>query len=87
MLDILWRAADNDWFEYPMGSLLLHLRFPKRYQSQALEGVRVMFTGEGPTEMKSQPPLKNDEKQVLCNKIIKFVNKRYITLLKERFVL
>jgi len=60
MRDTMWRAADNDWFEYPMSSSLLHFRFPKRYQSQALEGVRMMFTAEGPTEMKSQPPLKND---------------------------
>ena len=39
MQEILWRAAENDWFEYPMGSTLLHFRFSLRYWTQALEGV------------------------------------------------
>jgi len=26
--DILWRAASNTWFEYPLGSRLIFFRFP-----------------------------------------------------------
>ncbi len=33
--EIIWRATQNDWFEYPGGSWLHYFRFPSRYQSQA----------------------------------------------------
>ncbi len=57
MQEILWQAAENDWFEYPMGSRLLYFCFPTQYQIQALEGVRILFTADGPTSMQGQPLL------------------------------
>jgi hypothetical protein len=51
--EILWRATNNDWFEYPAGSRLIFFRFPTRYVKQALEGVRVMYTASGPHQWKS----------------------------------
>jgi len=50
--DILWRAAQNTWFDYPSGSRLLYWRFPIKYQRQARDGVPVYFIEEGPTSMK-----------------------------------
>ncbi len=47
--DILWRAAGNDWIEYPTGSRLIFFRFPVRYHMQAKRGVRVMFSSKGPS--------------------------------------
>ncbi len=78
MREILWQAAENDWFEYPMGSRQLHFCFPARYQVQALEGVHVLFTADGPTSMRSQPPLGEEEKKVLQKKIKSFAVKGYI---------
>ncbi len=49
MEEILWWAAENKWFEYPLGSTLLYFHFPTRFRTQALEGVRVYYTDEGPT--------------------------------------
>ena len=34
MREILWRATNNDWFEYPAGSRLLFFWFPARYTTQ-----------------------------------------------------
>jgi hypothetical protein len=49
MRDILWRASENDWFEYPAGSRLIFFRFPALYCTQAKQGVKVMFTCKGPS--------------------------------------
>jgi hypothetical protein len=68
---ILWRATENDWFEYLLGSRLLYFGFPYQYRTQALSGVKVNFIKEG-------PPLGVDEKEVFKKKIVKFVAKRYI---------
>ena len=78
MQEIMWRAANNDWFEYPSGSCLHYFRFPTRYQQQACNGVGVFFKDAGPTLMKAQPPLKTDEKEVLSKEILKFIKKGYI---------
>jgi hypothetical protein len=75
---ILWRATENDWFEYPLGSRLLYFRFPYRYQTQALSGVKVNYIKEGPRTRCPQPPLGVDEKEVLKKKVLKFVAKGYI---------
>jgi hypothetical protein len=82
--EILWRTAGNDWFEYPLGSRLLFFRFPKRYRSQALHGVRVMYTGEKPSSWQSQPPFTAEAKLVLQKKIGKFVAKGYIAPTSKR---
>ncbi len=76
--DILWRASENDWFEYPCGSHLIFFRFPQMYQLQAKRGVRVMFTQKGPTARRRQSPLDPDEKEVLRAKIRKFIERKYI---------
>jgi hypothetical protein len=76
--DILWRAASNTWFEYPLGSRLIFFRFPARYQTEAKRGVRVFFTKKGPSSRRRQPPLKPDEKAILRKKLLKFIDKGYL---------
>ena len=78
MRDILWRASENEWFQCPIGSRLLFFRFPRRYRTQALRGVRIMFTDKGPTSRRQQPPLNPDEKQVLRKKVKKFLERKYV---------
>jgi hypothetical protein len=78
VFDILWRAAKNDWFEYPLGSRLIFFQFPARYCTQAKRGVKVMYTCKGPSARWQQPPLKPDKKTILKKKIIKFVGKKYL---------
>ena len=77
--EIMWRASENEWFEYSAGSRLMYFRFPDRYRAQALEGVRVCFNEPGPTVWSSQPPpLDLEAKEVLRSKISKLLNKRYL---------
>ncbi len=76
--DILWKAAENKWFQCPVGSRLLFFCFPERYHTQALRGVRIMFTDMGPSSRRQQPPLKPDEQQVLRKKVKKFLKKKYV---------
>jgi hypothetical protein len=85
MKEILWQAAKNEWFEYPLGSTLLYFRFPSRFRMQALEGVRVYYTDEGPTSKWRQPPVREEEKQVLHKKISRFINRRYIAPIPGKF--
>jgi hypothetical protein len=79
MRDILWRAAENEWFQCPVRSILLFFRFPSRYRKQALRGVRIMFTDKGPDSLRRQPPLQPDEKQVLRKKVKKFLERKYVS--------
>jgi len=76
--EIMRRAANNDWFEYPAGSRLHYFRFPSRYQRAARDGVRVFFQDEGPSSMRRQPDLGPEEREVLHKKILKFIKKGYI---------
>jgi hypothetical protein len=79
MQEIVDRAADNDWFEYPVGSQLHYFRFPECYCLQAQYGVSVFFKDSGPTLMRQQPPLLGPSKRnVLKSKILKFIMKGYI---------
>ncbi len=87
MEEILWWAAENEWFEYLFGSTLLYFRFPSWFRSQALEGVRVYYTDEGPTSKRRQPPVGEEEKQVLHKKIRHFINRRYIVPIPAKFEL
>ena len=84
MRDILWRACENDWFEYPAGSRLLYWRWPKKYQKQARDGVPVYFLEEGPTEMKAQRAVSPEETAVLKRKLLKVIQKRYLIVPEER---
>jgi len=83
--EILWRAAENGWFEYPFGSTLMYFCFPARYRRQALEGVKVYFTREGPTSKRTQPRIGPDEKIVLRKKIQRFIERRYIGPTSTKF--
>jgi len=77
--DILWRAASNNWFEYPLGSRLIFFLFPARYCTEAKRGVKVFFTSKGPSSRRRrQPPLKPDEKTILRKKLLMFINKGYL---------
>ena len=76
--NILWQASENKWFQCSVGSRLLFFRFPQRYRTQALRGVRIMFTDKGPSSRRQQPPLKPDEKQVLRKKVKKFLKRGYV---------
>jgi hypothetical protein len=85
--DILWRATKNDRFEYPCGSRLIFFCFPKHYCIKAKRGVCVMYVKKGPTSKQRQPLLKPDKKEVLRNKIIKFIERKYIVPLRGRISL
>jgi hypothetical protein len=85
MQDIMWQAANNNWFEYPMGSRFLYFCFPACYRTQALEGVRVFYKGAGPTSKRKQPPLQPKEQALLGKKIKKFIDKKYITPTSQKF--
>ena len=78
MREIMWRASENDWFDYSAGSRLMYFRFPARYQRQALEGVPVRFNMAGPSSRSVQPWLRPEEREVLRSKIVKILHKRYL---------
>ena len=78
MAEILWRAAENDWFEYSAGSRLIFFRFPQRYQNLARDGVPVFMRDSGPTSMKAQTSMKLQEKEILRDKLAKMIRKRYL---------
>lgn len=78
--EIVSRAANNDWFEYPAGSRAHFFRFPHKYRSTARDGVPVHFTKPGPTTIKAQLNMKEDEKAVLKNKLLKMRKKRYLDI-------
>jgi hypothetical protein len=46
--DILWQAANNNWFEYLLGSRLIFFQFPLRYHTKAKRGVKVFLQARGP---------------------------------------
>jgi hypothetical protein len=85
MEKILWRAAEKKWFEYPLGSTLLYFCFPSRFRMQALEGVRIYYMDEGLTAKRRQPPVGEEEKQVLHKKISRFITRRYIAPIPGKF--
>jgi hypothetical protein len=63
--EILWRGAENSWFEYPLGSTLLYFHFLVCYRSQALEGIKVLYKEKGPTSRCKQPPVGVKKNEVL----------------------
>ena len=82
--DIVWRASNNDWFEYPFGSRLNFFRWPAKYRSLARDGVPIHFLGPPPKSMKPQPGMDADEEKVLREKLLKIIKKRYIVVPDER---
>jgi hypothetical protein len=51
---------------------------PSAIASKQKRGVCVIYVEKGPISKRRQPPLKPDEKEVLRNKIIKFIERKYI---------
>jgi hypothetical protein len=78
MREIVWRAANNDWFEYPMGSRLQYFRFPIKYQILARDGVPTFFLQPGPSQRLPQLNPTPEAKVVLRDKLSKMIKKAYI---------
>jgi hypothetical protein len=78
MREIMWRAAYNEWFEYPCGSRLHYFRFPTKYQNLARDGVPNFFIQPGPVQRLPQPTPAPEATVVLRDKIAKMINKGYI---------
>jgi hypothetical protein len=76
--NVLWWAAQNDWFEYPLGSRLIFFWFPTCYHDQAKRGVKIFYKCKGPSLRQRHLPLKSDEKEVLKKKIKKFIKKEHL---------
>ncbi len=77
--DIMWHATECNWFEYKSGSALHYFRFPLFYQGIAKEGVRVYFETEGPTTMRGQPPVADENaRAVLRSKVGKVIKRGYL---------
>jgi hypothetical protein len=78
MKEIVWRAANNSWFEYPAGSRVHFFRFPRKYLKLARDGVPIFYKSAGPDVIKSQPPMQQEERRVLKDKIWKMWKKQYV---------
>lgn len=76
--EIVWRAANNEWFEYPFGSRLHFFRFPKKYVSLARDGVPNFFIAPGPRCIRPQPTPTPEAALVLKEKIGKMIKRRYL---------
>ena len=87
LAEIVWRAAFNEWFEYPNGSRLVYFRFPSRYQALARDGVAPFFLkDQTPTPFSSRmkPTPAEDERAILSKKIATIIHKRYIVPPSEK---
>jgi hypothetical protein len=78
MREIVWRAANNDWFEYPSGSRLHYFRFPTKYRSLARDGVPNFFMSPGPRSRCPQPQPTPEATEVLKGKITKMIQRCYL---------
>eukprot|EP00986_Skeletonema_menzelii_P013615 scaffold8081_cov83-Skeletonema_menzelii.AAC.2 len=77
--NIMWHATEANWFEYKSGSTLHYFRFPIFYQGIAKEGVRVFFEKDGPTSMRAQPPVADENaRAVLRSKVGKVIKRGYL---------
>ena len=76
--EILWRAANNEWFEYPFWSRLHFFRFPLKYQALARDGVPNFFISPGPTQKRPQPARAEGAAEVLESKLLKMIQRRYV---------
>ena len=73
MREIVWRAANNGWFEYPLGSRLHYFRFPVKYRILARDGVPSFFVRAGPRKLLPQPSPSVDAIEVLGDKVSKMI--------------
>ena len=76
---IIWHATNTTWFEYLAGTRLIHFRFPKRYRSQARDGVPIFFESSVPESKSPQKPFGNPSvKAQVRAKIEKALHRRYM---------
>jgi hypothetical protein len=68
---MLWHSTHTNWFEFNVGSRLVHFRFPERYRKEARD-VKVFFERPGPTTQKKPIRVKTKEK------ISKVLKRRYL---------
>ena len=78
MREIMWRAAHNEWFDYPVGSRLHFFRFPTKYRALARDGVPNFFITPGPTQRRPQPTPTPEASEILRDKILKMIQRRYL---------
>ena len=78
MREIVWRALNNGWFEYPFGSRLHYFRFPVKYRALARDGVPIFFVRPGPRQLHPQPTPSNEATLVLKDKVEKMIKRRYL---------
>ena len=76
--EVVWRATENDWFEYTSGSRLHFFRFPAKYQQVARDGVKIFMLDAGPSSMKAQAQMKPVERAVLRDKLTKMIERQYL---------
>ena len=81
--DIMWRAFNADWFNYPVGSRLHFMRFPEKYRNLARDGAPVYFESEGPTQKRPQRDMPEDAKEVLREKLADVIAKKYLDVPDE----
>jgi hypothetical protein len=77
--NLLWHSMHTSWFEYNVGSRLIHFRFPERYRREARDGVKTFLKMPGPTTRWAQPTI-NDAgiRSKAKDKIAKVVWRRYL---------
>ena len=77
--NIMWHSTEANFFEYKSGSALHYFRFPIFYQGIAKEGVPVFFEKDGPTSMRGQPPVEDEQaRAVLRSKVGKVIKRGYL---------
>lgn len=86
LMEIMWRAVNNEWFEYTGGSRLKFFRFPTKYRTLARDGVPIFFLDGLPTPMSElqRPLIKGEERDVLRGKLQKAIAKRYLAPPSEK---
>ncbi len=80
MREIVWRASNNGWFEYPFGSRLHFFWFPRKYSNLARDGVPNLFVRPGPRQLHPQPPPTLEAKAVLKDKVTTMLRRGYLSV-------
>ena len=78
---MLWHPTTHtNWFEYNVGSRLIHFRFPKQYRKEARDRVWPFFEKARPTTQRSQPTIDDPVMHAtVMEKIKKVIKRRYLT--------
>ena len=79
-LDALMRVMKGSWWEWNDGSTLLFWRWPKEIRKWARDGVPVFVQGKLPRwKHKQRLPSSKDKAEQMKKKLMKSVNRRYIS--------